>query len=138
MNYMSVAEKLAFKALKKGEVPVGAVIVRKNKIIGKGYNKKERKKSSIYHAEIIAIKNAGKKIKNWRLDDCELFCTMEPCMMCCGAIIQSRIKKVYYLLENHNFGCTELLKKCKIEVIKINEKSELKDHLINFFKKKRF
>ena len=137
MNYMLIAEKLAFKALKKGEVPVGAVIVKKDKIIGKGYNKKEKKRSSLFHAEIVAINNACKKNKNWRLDDCVLYCTMEPCMMCCGAIIQSRIKKIYYSIKNDNYGCTELLKNSKIEVIKVDENLELKNNLLNFFKKKR-
>ena len=137
MNYMLIAEKLAFKALKKGEVPVGAVIVKNDKIIGKGYNKKEKKRSSLFHAEIVAINNACKKNKNWRLDDCVLYCTMEPCMMCCGAIIQSRIKKIYYSIKNDNYGCTELLKNSKIEVIKVDENLELKNNLLNFFKKKR-
>lgn len=137
MNYMLIAEKLAFKALKKGEVPVGAVIVKNDKIIGKGYNKKEKKRSSLFHAEIVAINNACKKNKNWRLDDCVLYCTMEPCMMCCGAIIQSRIKKIYYSIKNDNYGCTELLKNSKIEVIKVDENFELKNNLLNFFKKKR-
>ena len=137
MNYMTVAEKLALKALKKGDVPVGAVIVKNDKIIKKNYNKKKKNNIATFHAEMLAIKNANKKIKNWRLDNCELYCTMEPCMMCCGAIIQSRIKKVYYLIENHNYGCTELLKNSKIEVIKLDIITSLKDKLINFFKQKR-
>lgn len=137
MDYMSVAERLALKALKKGDVPVGAVIVKNNKIIGKGYNKKEKKNKAVFHAEILAITTANKKIKNWRLDDCELYCTMEPCMMCCGAIIQSRIKKVYFLIKNDNYGCTELLKNSKIEVEKLDMNSDLKEKLVCFFKQKR-
>ena len=137
MDYMSVAERLALKALKKGDVPVGEAIVKNNKIIGKGYKKKEKKNKAVFHAEILAITAANKKINNWRLDDCELYCTMEPCMMCCGAIIQSRIKKVYYLIKNDNYGCTELLKNSKIEVEKLDMNSDLKEKLVCFFKQKR-
>ena len=75
---------------------------------------KEIKKSSIMHAEIIAINKACKKLHTWHLDDCTLYITMEPCMMCCGAIIQSRVKKIVFLVENNNYGCTHLLKNSKI------------------------
>ena len=91
--YMKIAIKQANKALKYNEVPVGAIIVKNNKIIAKAYNKKEKSNDSTKHAEIIAISKACKKFKNWRLDDCILYVTMEPCMMCSGAIEQSRIKK---------------------------------------------
>ncbi len=93
--YMKEAIKLAKKAAKKGEVPVGAVIVYKNKIIAKAYNKKEFNKCSIDHAEILVIKKASRIRKNWRLLDCELYITLEPCPMCASAIKQSRISKVY-------------------------------------------
>lgn len=86
----------ARKAYKKGEVPVGAVVVRNNKIIGRGHNLVEHKKSPIYHAEITAISQACKRIKDWRLNDCEIYVTLEPCEMCMGTIKQSRISKVYY------------------------------------------
>jgi tRNA(adenine34) deaminase len=85
-------------------VPVGAVIVKNNKIISKAYNKKEKTKNVTKHAEIIAISKACKKIKNWRLDECEIYVTMEPCMMCCGAIEQSRIKKIIYGVKNEKYS----------------------------------
>ena len=93
---MKIALKNAKKALKHDEVPVGAVIVKNNKIISQAYNKKEKTKNVINHAEIIAISKACKKLKTWRLDDCEIYITMEPCMMCSGAIEQARIKKIIY------------------------------------------
>ena len=86
--YMNIAIKEAKKAYKYEEVPVGAVIVKNNKIVSKAFNKKEKTKNVIKHAEIIAISKACKKLKNWRLDECELYVTMEPCMMCSGAIEQ--------------------------------------------------
>lgn len=98
--YMKIAIKEAEKALNNGEMPVGAVVVKNNKIIGKGYNKKEKTKNALMHAEIIAIQKACKKNKDWRLNYCELYVTMEPCIMCMGAIIESRIKKIYCGVEN--------------------------------------
>ena len=85
---MKLAMKEATKAYKNGDVPVGAVIVKNNKVIAKAHNMKEKNKSAIKHAEIIVIEKACKKVKNWHLNDCELYVTLEPCMMCCGAIIQ--------------------------------------------------
>lgn len=93
--YMKEALVQAQKAYKKGEVPVGAVIVRNGRIIAKAYNQKEYKNDTTNHAEILAIKKASKKLKSWRLSDCEMFVTLEPCSMCAGALIQSRISKVY-------------------------------------------
>ena len=116
---MKIAIKEAIKAKKKGDVPVGAIIVMENKVISKSYNKKEHNKNAIKHAEILAISKACKKIHSWHLDNCTLYCTMEPCMMCCGAILQSRIKKVVYLVKNEKYGCTHLLKNSKIEFIEI-------------------
>lgn len=86
----------AKKAYKNDEIPVGCVIVYENKIIACGYNKKEGKNNAIMHAEMIAINKASKKMGTWRLDNCELYVSLEPCMMCMGAIIESRIKNVYY------------------------------------------
>lgn len=94
-EYMQIAYKEALKAYKRLEVPVGAVLVKDGVIISKGYNLREIKKSSLAHAEIVCIDKACKKLKTWRLDDCELYVTLEPCTMCAGAIIQSRLKKVY-------------------------------------------
>ena len=94
-KFMKVALKEAQKAYDKLEIPVGAVIVKDNKIIARAHNKKEVKQNSIQHAEILAIEKASRKLKNWRLTDCEMYVTLEPCPMCAGAIINSRIKKVY-------------------------------------------
>ena len=93
--YMKQALKEAKKAYKKLEVPVGAVIVKDGKIIARAHNQKETKTDTTKHAEILAIQKASKKLESWRLIDCEMYITLEPCSMCAGAIINSRIKKVY-------------------------------------------
>ena len=93
--FMKEALKEEKKAYKKLEVPVGAVIVKNGKIIARAYNNKEEKKSSIKHAEINAIEKASKKLDNWRLNGCEMYVTLEPCPMCAGAILNSRIQKLY-------------------------------------------
>lgn len=136
-KYMNLAIKEALKAKNGGDVPVGAVVVHKNKIISKAFNKKEKSKNAICHAEIIAIKKACKKINSWHLNECILYCTMEPCMMCCGAILQSRIKKVYFLVKNDKYGCTDLLKNSKIEFIKLEKDLKMKKILTEFFSSKR-
>ena len=94
--FMKQALKEAEKAYSKGEVPIGAVIVKDGKIISRGYNLKETKKNTLKHAEIIAIEKASKKLDAWRLEECDIYVTMEPCPMCMGAIINSRIRKIYY------------------------------------------
>ena len=94
-DFMKETLKEAKKAYKKEEIPVGAVIVKDGDIISKGYNLKEYKKDSTKHAEIIAINNACKKLETWRLTDCDMYITLEPCAMCAGAIINSRIRKIY-------------------------------------------
>ena len=105
-HFMKEALKEAQKAYQKLEVPVGVVIVKDGKIIARAYNQKEEKNSPIKHAEILAIEKACKKLKNWRLNDCEMYVTLEPCPMCAGAIIQSRIKKLYIgTLENKSGAC---------------------------------
>lgn len=93
--FMKEALKEAEKAYKKLEVPVGAIIVKDEKIIARAYNQKESKTDTTKHAEILAIQKASKKLKSWRLIDCEMYVTLEPCTMCAGAIIHSRIKKIY-------------------------------------------
>ena len=93
-KYMIEALKEAKKAYKKGEVPVGAVIVKNGEIIARGHNLKEIKNDTTKHAEIIAIQKASRKLEAWRLEDCEMYVTLEPCTMCAGAMINSRIKKV--------------------------------------------
>ncbi len=91
--------KLSKKAYKKNEVPIGAIIVKNNKIIAKAYNKIEKNHDATMHAEILAIKKASKKLKNWRLNECEMYVTLEPCKMCSSAIELSRIKRIYYLVK---------------------------------------
>ncbi|MBQ2864301.1 MAG: nucleoside deaminase [Clostridia bacterium] len=108
-NYMQLAINLANKAAKQGDIPVGAVVVCNGNIVGTGYNKKEKKKNALMHAEIIAINKASKKLKDYRLEDCELYVTFEPCLMCVGAILSARIKKVYFGAFDNRFGACKLL-----------------------------
>lgn len=98
--YMNIALKEAKKAEKKGEIPIGAIIVCGDKIISKGHNTKEKRKCAVFHAEINAIVQASKKISNWRLNECVMYVTFEPCHMCMSAIKQSRIKTVIYGASN--------------------------------------
>ena len=93
---MEEALKEARIAFKKKEIPVGCVIVCDNKIITRAHNLREGKKNALYHAEVLAINKACKKLKSWRLDDCDLYVTLEPCSMCSGAIIQAKIKNIYF------------------------------------------
>ena len=95
-NFMDIALKQAQIAYKKKEVPVGAIIERNGVIIAKAHNLRHTKRVSTFHAELIAIEKACKKLKKWQLDDCNLYVTLEPCLMCAGAIINARIKNVYY------------------------------------------
>lgn len=104
MNYMDLALEEANKALKKGEVPIGAVIVKDGKVIGRGHNLKETNKDPIAHAEIIAIREACKYLSTWRLNGCEIYVTLEPCPMCASAIVQSRISKIYIGTFNKELG----------------------------------
>lgn len=103
-KFMKLAIAEAQKALKKDEVPVGCVIVQDGKVIGSGYNKKEKKHCAIFHAEIVALKNACKRIGDWRLCDATLFVTMEPCAMCAGAILNHRLKRVVIGVTEPKFG----------------------------------
>ena len=99
------AIKQAKKAESYDEVPIGCVIVKDDKVIARGYNKRETLQQSIAHAEIMAIQKACKKLNTWRLEDCILYVTLEPCPMCAGAIIQSRIKEVVYGASDPKGGC---------------------------------
>ena len=101
---MKQAYKEALKAKLEDEVPIGAVIVKNGKIIAKSHNRKEAKKDPTSHAEIECIKKACKKIGDWYLKDCELYVTLEPCMMCVGAIVNARISKVYYGVKDYKAG----------------------------------
>lgn len=103
-DYMREALKLAQKAADLGEVPVGAVIVKENAIVGRGYNTRESGKTALGHAEIMAIADACKNVGGWRLDGCTIYVTMEPCPMCAGAIINSRISRVVYSLIDFKMG----------------------------------
>lgn len=96
IEFMLRAIELAKQAALEGEVPVGAVVVKDNEIVGEGRNRRELGKNALYHAEIEAIDNACKKLGGWRLWQCDLYVTLEPCPMCAGAIINSRIKNVYF------------------------------------------
>lgn len=105
--YMQEAFKEAKMAYELNEVPVGCVIVRKEEIIARAHNMRHNLKCSLYHAEILAIEEACKKLDRWILDDCVMYVTLEPCLMCSGAIIQSRIKTLVYGLNEERFGCVE-------------------------------
>lgn len=105
--FMKQALKEAMKAEKIDEVPIGCVIVKDGVILARGHNMREQKQQSIAHAEIIAIQKACKKLNSWRLDGCVLYVTLEPCPMCAGAILQSRIDKVVYGAKDPKGGCIE-------------------------------
>ena len=143
--YMEQALKEAEKAYKKLEVPVGAVIVKDGKIIAKGHNQKETKTDTTKHAEIIAIQKASKKLKSWRLTDCEMYVTLEPCSMCAGAIINSRIKKIYIGAMDEKTGVAGSVLNIfedytfnhKVEIEKGIKQEECEDILKKFFKELR-
>ena len=102
---MERALKLAQEAFDDGEVPVGAVVVRKGEIVGEGRNRREKGKNALYHAELEAIDNACKHLGGWRLWECELYVTLEPCPMCAGAIVNARIPQVYFGAYDPKNGC---------------------------------
>ena len=104
-KYMREAIKQAKKAAAIGEVPIGCVIVRDGTILARGYNRRNIEGSTLAHAEIIAIKKASKKLQDWRLEDCELYVTLEPCPMCAGAIVQARVSEVVIGSMNPKAGC---------------------------------
>lgn len=141
-KFMKEALKEAKKAYAIEEVPVGAVIVKDGKIISRAYNKKETKKTATSHAEILAIEKACKKLDSWRLTDCEMYVTLEPCSMCAGALINSRIKKIYIGTQDEKTGaCGSVLNLLedykfnhKIEVEKYILKEECEKILKDFFK----
>lgn len=140
-EYMKLALKQACIAAKKGEVPIGAIIVKNNKVIAKAYNLKEKKNISIYHAEILAIQKACKKLKSWRLNGCTMYVTVEPCAMCCGAIKESRISKLIYGTKNKNTGFvaskSNFFEDSKIIILDGICELECRNLMQEFFKKKR-
>ena len=103
-KFMKLALKEAEKAFLKEEIPVGAIIVKDGKVISRAYNSKETSKNACGHAEILAIQKACKKLNSWRLLDCEMYVTLEPCPMCAGALINSRISKVYFGTDDEKTG----------------------------------
>lgn len=141
---MRIALKEAEKAFKKDEVPVGAVIVRNGKIIAKAHNTREKSKDATNHAEIIAIKKACSKVKDFRLIDAEIYVTLEPCLMCLGAILNSRIKKVYFgasINKENALSSEEIINRAEL-----NHKTEIEGGILeeecsnivsNYFKQKR-
>ena len=142
---MNVAIELAKKAYKKNEVPIGAIIVKNNKIISKAYNRREKTQNAILHAEVDAIIKACKKLKSWRLDDCEMYVTLKPCPMCAGAIANARIRNLYFACRektsNENL-CETILKSNRLnhhtKITILNEyKDEASQLLSAFFKEKR-
>jgi tRNA(adenine34) deaminase len=104
-KFMKEALKQAKKAASIGETPIGAVIVHDGKIIARGYNKRETKKNALLHAEIIAIDKACKKLGGWRLPNCDIYVTLEPCPMCAGAIVSARIDNLYFGAYDYKSGC---------------------------------
>lgn len=106
-EFMIRAIELARKAATEGEVPVGAVIVKNGEIIGEGYNMREQKRNALSHAETEAINNACKTLGDWRLDDCTIYVTLEPCPMCAGAIVNARIKEIVFGAYDLSMGCID-------------------------------
>ena len=144
-KFMQEALKEAKKAYKKLEVPVGVVIVKEDEIIAKAHNLKETKKDTTKHAEILAIQRASKKIGAWRLLDCEMYITLEPCSMCAGAIINSRIKRIYIGANDEKTGAAGSVLNLfedykfnhKVEIEKGILKKECENILKTFFKELR-
>lgn len=136
-EYINKIYELALESFNFDEIPVGAIVVMDNQILGVGVNSRHRNKDVIGHAEINAIKEACSNIGDWRLDGCELYVTLLPCLMCTGAILESRIRKVYYLCERTN---VRINIKDYVEVEKIDSK-EFEEKYLNllqlFFENKR-
>lgn len=136
--FMNIALEEAKLAYEIGEIPVGCVIVRNNVIIAKSHNCKESKKNSVMHAELLAVDRACQVVGNWRLDDCILYTTLEPCMMCMGAIIESRIPKVFYgtKCKNEQMYDVDKISAKKITIVNVRDE-RCSTILSNFFKNKR-
>ena len=128
-KYMKEAIKQAKKAYAIGEVPIGCVIVCQDRIVGRGYNRRITDKNTLSHAELNAIKKAAKILGDWRLDGCEMFITLEPCQMCAGAIVQSRIKKVYIGSMNPKAGCAGSILNL-LQVPQFNHQAEIETGIL--------
>ncbi|MGG7059079.1 nucleoside deaminase [Clostridium nigeriense] len=144
MEYMNIAIEEAWKAYNKGEVPVGAVIVRDGEIISRQHNLKEEKKLTTAHAEILAIEEASRKLNNWRLSGCHMYVTLEPCPMCAAAIAQSRISKLFIGTFNKDMGaCGSTINLLDYDIFnwKVDVKwcynQKCSDLLTSFFENKR-
>lgn len=128
-KYMKEALRQARKAYKLGDVPIGCVIVYEGKVIARGYNRRNADKNTLSHAELNTIKKASKALGDWRLDDCEMYVTLEPCQMCAGAIVQSRIKKVYMGAMNPKAGCAGSILNL-LQVDKFNHQVEMEEGVL--------
>ena len=144
-TYMKEALKQAGKAIALGEVPIGCVIVHQGKIIGRGYNRRNTDKNTLAHAEITAIRKASKVIGDWRLEECTIYITLEPCQMCAGAIVQSRIQKVVMGCRNPKAGCAGSVLNL-LQIPEFNHQAEIKEGVLgeqcsellkNFFRELR-
>lgn len=135
--FMNLALEEAKKASDMNDTPIGAIIVRNNEVIARAYNRKELDNIATYHAEILAINQACQLLKTWHLEDCTLYTTVEPCIMCTGAIMQSRISRVVYGTNNASFGYLSKLNNSKIEITGNILKNDCSLILSNFFKKQR-
>jgi len=142
IDFINVALTQAKKACSHDEVPIGAVVARNNKVISKAFNKREKSQNALHHAEILAISKACRRLKSWRLDDCELYVTLQPCIMCAGAILNARIKKIYIgtLANKESESSLDIYKsnalnwKTEVEVLHNQESSDL---LKKFFQQAR-
>ena len=138
--FMELALEQAKIAYKKSEIPIGCVIVKNGKVIAKAYNTREKSKSAIAHAEILAIDKACKKVKNWRLEDSDIFVSVEPCLMCMGAILNARIKNVYYGAKNTSMTNVDIdysksILNHKVNVVAGIKEEECASLLKSFFKR---
>lgn len=138
--FIELALEQAKIAYKKREIPIGCVIVKNGKVIAKAYNTREKSKSAIAHAEILAIDKACKKVKNWRLEDSDIFVTVEPCLMCMGAILNARIKNVYYGAKNTSMTNVDIdysksILNHKVNVVAGIKEEECASLLKSFFKR---
>ena len=144
-RFMKMAINQAIAGLSKGEVPIGAVIGKDDKVIAKAHNLRQTKQIATFHAEVLAIQKACKKLNSWRLDDCEMYVTLEPCIMCAGAITNARLKKVYFGAYEPKGGACEsrfsLLSEGVLNHTTEYEGGVLEDEcskmLTDFFKKRR-